>query len=94
MALIQIILLILAGWLLMKLLVRGYAIFKIVQNFINLTKAARNNFKNKYNSNTQKSKDKKKNGHMVECAKCNIYIPENESYFSKEKYYCCKEHSL
>lgn len=94
MAIIQIILLVLTGWLLMKLMVRAYAVFKVMQKFLTATKGYNRSFNSQQHaSSTQKSNDSKKKAHMVECAKCSLYIPEHESYFNKGKYYCCKEHS-
>lgn len=30
---------------------------------------------------------------MIKCAKCELYIPENEAISAKGKYYCCHAHA-
>lgn len=30
---------------------------------------------------------------MIKCAKCQLYIPENEAINAKGKYYCCHAHA-
>ena len=33
-----------------------------------------------------------KNGNMVRCERCGIFVPENESLVINGKHYCCDEH--
>lgn len=45
------------------------------------------------NAYTNTTKNQSNNTKMVECEKCQLYIPIDESYKAYGKYYCCKEHA-
>lgn len=102
MAIFQILLFLIASWLFAKLVVRSYLIYRFIKNFFSIANGARKHygFHNTNGAYKHSSYNKAKangktttNAKMVPCIKCQLYVPENESYFLDGKYYCCKEHS-
>lgn len=76
---IRIILLVLLIWILWRLGQRWW--------YKKLAKSQENNTK------TQPSKLQKQ-GLMVRCDYCTLYVPENEAICSDNAHYCCEEHKF
>ena len=55
-------------------------------------KTSSNSSANKKGQSSRRAK-KDINPKMVECEKCQVYIPESESVVKSGKHYCCKEHA-
>ena len=82
-------LLIIIGWLSLKLLFRIIALLALIKNsglkeFIKilLTKQT-----------SHSTSNKEEQAKMVKCNTCQLYIPENQAYYYQDKFYCCKEHA-
>lgn len=115
MIILQIILLTIVAWLLLKLVVRFFVIYRSAKNFLNIAKGFQNNAsktnKNSFfytftkgyanqnatsdnnNTNNTKANNSNYDAQMVECEKCQLFIPIDESYYTNGKHFCCKEHS-
>lgn len=91
MNLIGLIIFVLFVWFGIKVAIRLY-------NFYRIAKQAQNSFKSQtfnqksYTNPSSKSRNKKTNSRMVECSKCGVYVPEDESFLANGKSFCSKEH--
>lgn len=94
MSIIVSLLLIVALYFGFRLLIRFMAVYAAMQPFLKAFRAAKKSYHT--TSNTQTNREKTKSSspeNMVQCAVCDLYIPQKDAIIKNGKIYCSPEHA-